>query len=195
MNYAQRLIIERKNKDRILKVCPEANEHSGIYIMTREENGFKYCYVGQAKHILTRLAQHLVGYQHIDLSLKSHKLYSETNPTGWKIGCLFYPIERLDEMEQRYIKLYANNGYQMRNKTSGSQGVGKQGIADNKPAKGYYDGVAYGEKKTLRKVAEYFTKYLQFGIKPPSNKIKERKLAEFEEFVCLNKGNDDETQL
>lgn len=36
-----------------------------------DENGFRYAYIGQAVHILTRLAQHLVGYQHIDLSLKN----------------------------------------------------------------------------------------------------------------------------
>lgn len=188
MNYKQRLVIERKNKERILQVCPNANEQSGIYIMTREEDGFKYCYVGQAKHLLTRLASHLVGYQHIDLSLKNHKLYSDTNKTGWKIGCLFYPIEKLDEMEQHYIKLYANNGYQMRNKTSGSQGVGKQGISENKPAKGYYDGVAYGEKKTKRKVKEFFDKYLDYNIKEPTNKIKERKLEEFKDYLDEDKG-------
>lgn len=185
-NYNQLFAIMEKNKQKILSVCPNANEKSGIYIMTREENGFKYCYVGQAKHLLSRLAQHLVGYQHIDLSLKSHKLYSETNKTGWKIGCLFYPLDQLNEMEQYYIKLYANNGYQMRNKTSGSQGVGKQSIVDNQPSKGYYDGVAYGEKKAKKKVKEFFDKYLDYQIKEPKNKIKERKLGEFAEFLREN---------
>lgn len=185
-NYNQLFAIMEKNKQKILSVCPNANEKSGIYIMTREENGFKYCYVGQARHILTRLSQHLSGYQHIDLSLKSHKLYSETNKTGWKIGCLFYPLDQLNEMEQYYIKLYANNGYQMRNKTSGSQGVGKQSIVDNQPSKGYYDGVAYGEKKAKKKVKEFFDKYLDYQIKEPKNKIKERKLGEFAEFLREN---------
>lgn len=185
-NYNQLFAIMEKNKQKILSVCPNANEKSGIYIMTREENGFKYCYVGQARHILTRLSQHLSGYQHIDLSLKSHKLYSETNKTGWKIGCLFYPLDQLNEMEQYYIKLYANNGYQMRNKTSGSQGVGKQGISENKPSKGYHDGVAYGEKKAKKKVKEFFDKYLDYQIKEPKNKIKERKLGEFAEFLREN---------
>ena len=52
----------------------ESEEDSGIYVFTRQENGFKYAYVGQAKHILTRLAQHLNGYQHIDLSIKNTAL-------------------------------------------------------------------------------------------------------------------------
>ena len=91
-NYKQRLAIEAKNKNRWLAVNPDLNDKSGIYILTREENGFKYAYIGQAKHILTRLAQHLVTFQRIDLSLKAHGLYSEDNPTGWKVGAINYPI-------------------------------------------------------------------------------------------------------
>ena len=63
--------IECKNKMKLLTVNPKLDDNSGIYFLTREdENEIKYAYVGQAKHILTRLVQHLVGYQHIDLSLK-----------------------------------------------------------------------------------------------------------------------------
>ena len=65
--------IEKKNKEKWLALNPALNEKSGIYLLTRRDaNGIKYAYVGQAKHILTRLAQHLVGYQHIDLSLKKY---------------------------------------------------------------------------------------------------------------------------
>lgn len=84
MNFRQIKAIEKANKERILKVCPSVPESSGIYILTREEAGFRYAYVGQAKHLLTRLAQHLSGYQHIDLSIKKHGLWSENNPSGWK---------------------------------------------------------------------------------------------------------------
>ena len=101
MNYKERIDQENKNKQQILQVCPNANDQSGIYIMTRYENGFKYCYVGQAKHLLDRLQSHLSGFQHIDLSIKKHKLYSEDNQTGWKIGCLFFPESELNEKEQR----------------------------------------------------------------------------------------------
>ena len=69
-NYIRAKAIEQKNKERILAVCSEATDDSGIYWFARSENGFDYCYVGQAKHLLTRLAQHLSGYQHIDLSIK-----------------------------------------------------------------------------------------------------------------------------
>ena len=69
VNYRQIKAIEQKNKERILKVRPNVPNTSGIYIFFREENDIKYAYVGQAKHLLSRLAQHLSGYQHIDLSL------------------------------------------------------------------------------------------------------------------------------
>ena len=79
--FRQAKAIEAKNKQKWLALNPMLDESSGIYILTRQdENGFRYAYVGQAKRILTRLSQHLSGYQHIDLSLKSHGLYSEDNP-------------------------------------------------------------------------------------------------------------------
>lgn len=184
MNYKKVFAVKQANKERILAVCPTAREESGIYIFTREADGFRYAYVGQAKNLLDRLADHLAGYdQHIDLSLKKHKLYSANNHEGWKIECKPYPLNQLDDMEQYYIKLYANRGYQMRNKTSGSQGEGKQGIADNKPAKGYWQGVVWGETRTKKKLKEFFEKYLMYDIKEPSNKIKERKKKEFQEFL------------
>lgn len=71
----------------------------------------------------------------------------------------------------------------MLNKTSGGQGEGKYGIAPNKPSKSYRDGIAQGEKNIKRQIAILFEKYLDVTIKGSSNKIKERKLAEFQEFL------------
>lgn len=185
-NYAKIFAIKKKNQEIIKKACPEAREVSGIYGFFREsEDGFKFGYVGQAKNLLSRMADHLSGYQHIDLSIKKHGLYDiAKNQQGYKVRVLSYcsPLQ-CDEQEQFYIKQYANMGYQMRNKTSGSQGTGKQGIADNKPAKGYYDGVAYGEAKAKKKIKGFFDKYLDFSIKPPANKIKERKFNEFIDYI------------
>ena len=59
MNYKQIKAIERANKDKILKVCPLACDRCGIYFFIREENGFKYAYIGQSVKVLTRLAQWL----------------------------------------------------------------------------------------------------------------------------------------
>lgn len=186
MDMRQIKAIEKANKERILKVCPVVPERSGIYFLLREENGFKYGYVGQAKHLLTRLAQHLRGYQHIDLSLKKHGFYSEDNPNGYRIHFLEFPINQLDAMEQKYILKYANAGYQMRNKTSGSQGEGKQGIADNKPSKGYYDGIEQGKKKSREFIADLFKKHLVVTTKKqPPTKLQEKALQKFNDFINI----------
>lgn len=186
MDMRQIKAIERANKERILKACPGVPESSGIYFLLREENGFKYGYIGQAKHLLTRLAQHLRGYQHIDLSLRKHGLYSENNPTGYRVHFLVFPESLLNEMEQKYILKYANAGYQLRNKTSGSQGEGKQGIADNKPSKGYYDGVAQGKKKSREFIADLFKKHLVVTTKKqPPTKLQERALQKFNDFINI----------
>ena len=184
-NYKQRLTIESKNKKRWLAVNPQLTEHSGIYFLTREDGGFKYAYIGQAKHILTRLAQHLVGFQRVDLSLKAHGLYSEDNPTGWKVGSKDYPITELDEMEQYYIKQYANAGYQLRNLTSGSQGTGKAKIDEYKPAKGYRDGIKQGKINLARQLSDIISKHLVVTVRPDkaNNKVSIKQYEKFKELI------------
>lgn len=160
---------EAENKRKWLDVNPYLTDESGIYSLTREdENGFRYAYIGQAKHVLTRLAQHLTGYeQHIDLSLRKHGLWSESNPNGWFASATQYPESELDKEEQRAIKSYADAGFQLRNKTSGSQGKGKSAIAENKPAKGYYDGKKQGRKDVTNELKQV-VKYLQITPKNDS---------------------------
>ena len=183
MNYRQIKAIEQKNKQRILKVC-NAPETSGVYILTRYEDGFKYAYVGQAKHILTRLAQHLSGYQHIDLSLRKHGLYSVENPCGWNIQWISVPEDKLDECEQDFIKRYADKGYQLRNKTSGGQGEGKRGLDNQKAPKGYYDGLQQGYKNAQKFVSNLFDKHLNYSKKSEKpNKNQEKALEKFADFL------------
>lgn len=196
MNYQsirQAKAIEQNNKKRLLEVNPKLDEESGIYFLTRiDENGFKYAYIGQAVHILTRLAQHLVGYQHIDLSLKKHKLYSKSNPCGWKIGFLHFPKSELDKQEQHYIKAYADKGYQLRNKTSGSQGEGKAQIDDYKPSKGYRDGIQQGRKNLAKELSHIAEKHLKIEIREYKrcNKVSQK---QYEKFMDLLKvGESDE---
>ena len=184
MNYRQIKTIEAKNKAKILSVCPTVPETSGIYILTREDNGFKYAYIGQAKHLLTRLAQHLTGYQHIDLSIKKHGLQNEDNPCGWVIAWMSCSIDKLDAYEQFYIKEYANMGYQLRNKTSGSQGKGKQGLGDQKAPKGYYDGKKQGYLDARKFVANLFDKHLCYGRKSEKpNKNQDKAMEKFRDFL------------
>ena len=81
-NIAKVKAVEKANKKRLIAVNPKLDDKSGIYILWRTE---VHAYVGQSVGILTRLAQHLAGYQqHIDLSLKKHKLYSPDNPYGYR---------------------------------------------------------------------------------------------------------------
>lgn len=181
-NIAQAKAIEKKNRYRLLDVNPELDDESGIYFLTRtDENGFRYAYIGQAVHILTRLAQHLVGYQHIDLSLKKHGLYADDNPYGWKIGFLHFPKSELDKQEQHYIKAYADYGYQLRNKTSGSQGEGKAQIDDYRPQKGYRDGLKQGRINLARELSHIADKHLEIRLKPEKqgNKVSEKQFAKF----------------
>ena len=188
MNYKQVIARQKSAEERIKKALynnPSAKNESGIYVLYRtDENGIKYAYIGQAKKMITRLGQHLLGYQHIDLSLKKHGFWDkEKNPYGYLIDMWYFPIEKLDEREKTFIKSYAERGYQLRNKTAGGQDKGKVGIDENKPARGYYDGKKQGRVDTIKEVKVFFDKYLDVSIKGKPNKIKERKLEEFEDML------------
>lgn len=188
MNFKQIKAIEQSNKRKLLEAFPFLDEKSGIYILAREENGFKFAYVGQAKHILTRLAQHLIGYQYIDLSLKKHGLYSEENPTGWEIITIHYPAEELDDREQHFIKAYANAGYQLRNKTAGGQGEGKFEIAETRPRKTYQEGVKQGYEKARKEISKLFAKDLVCYINGKENKNKVKAYEKFKLFIGDDNG-------
>ena len=184
-NIKKAKAIEYKNKKLLLSVNPDLDENSGIYFLTRtDEDGIRYAYIGQAKHVLTRLAQHLSGYQHIDLSLKKYGLYTLRNQYGWKIGFRYYSLSELDEKEQHYIKQYAQAGYQLRNKTSGSQGIGKKQIDEYRPQKGYYDGIKQGKKMLARQLTNIIEKHLEINLKKEkqNNKIS---IKSMEKFICL----------
>lgn len=190
-NIKQVKAIEYKNKQRLLAVNPKLDDKSGIYFLTREdENGFKFAYIGQAKHIITRMCQHLVGYQHIDLSLKRHGLLSSDKPYGWNVNFIHFPESELDEKEQYYIKQYALNGYQLRNKTSGSQGEGKAQIDEYRPHKGYRDGIEQGKKNASKEISHLFDLHLTVSTKnDPPTKNQEKALEKFNDFLGYHKAD------
>ena len=193
MNFAQIKAIEKANKQKILRANPSITEDSGIYILTREEGGFRYAYIGQAKRILTRLAGHLRDYQHIDISLRKHGLYSEANPTGWRIAQILVDVEDLDEAERKYIKQYADAGYQLYNHTTGGQGEGKRELKHTE-RKGYRAGIAEGYKRAQKDVAHLFKLHLTYRPKRvPPTKIQERALEKFANFLAAgeNGGKND----
>lgn len=175
---------------RLLKLNPKLNDKSGIYFLLREdENGFKYAYIGQAVHTLSRLASHLVGYeQHIDLSLRKHKLYDkEKNPYGWRVEFLNFPESQLDEKEKYYIKLYADKGYQLRNVSLGGQGENRASgsIGERKAPKGYLQGVQQGRKNLARELSHIIEKHLVVTIREDKqgNKVSQKQLDKFMELI------------
>lgn len=185
-------VLEQANKKRMFAVNPELDECSGIYFLTRiDEEEICYAYIGQAKHLLTRLAQHLAGYQHIDLSLKKHGLYAADNPYGWKVGFIHCPIEELDDKEQQYIKIYARHGYQLRNKTSGSQGAGKKQIDEYRPQKGYHDGIRQGKKSLAKELSGIIDKHLTVCLREDkqNNKLSIKALEKFNNLLSEDSYN------
>lgn len=194
-NIARAKAIEQENKKRLLKINPKLNDKSGIYFLLREdENGFKFAYVGQAKSVLQRLASHLVGYeQHIDLSLRKHKLYSEDNPYGWRVEFLNFPESQLDEKEKYYIKLYADNGYQLRNVSIGGQGGNRDSgsIGERKAPKGYMQGIQQGKKVLARELSSIAEKHLIIRLKPEKehNKVSQKQYEKFMDLLKVGESN------
>ena len=97
----------------------------------------------------------------------------------------------LDKQEQHYIKAYADYGYQLRNKTSGSQGEGKAQIDDYKPSKGYRDGIQQGRKNLARELSNIAKKHLKIELREDkaNNKVSQK---QFEKFNELLKESEDE---
>lgn len=194
-NYRQIYAIRKQNENKILQLCPEAKQASGIYCFYRiDENNFRFCYVGQASkdNLLSRCASHLEGYkQHIDLSIRKYGLYDEDkNPYGYKLMVLCYcPAEECDEKEQFFIRQYADDGWQLKNVEIGGKS-GKTDMNERKPSKGYREGVDHGRRQTQKEIKTLFGKYLTYSIKDKPNKIKQRKYDEFTAF--LNEGNVEE---
>ena len=189
-NIARAKAIENENKKKLLKLNPDLNDESGIYFFLREdENGFRFAYIGQAVKILTRLASHMTGYeQHIDLSLRKHKLYDEqNNPHGWRVEFLNFPESELDEKEKYYIKLYADKGYQLRNVSLGGQGENRASgsIGERKPPKGYIQGIQQGKKVLARELSNIAEKHLKIEIREDkkNNKVSQKQFEKFKELM------------
>lgn len=188
-NIARAKAIEQKNKEKLMAVNPKLNDESGIYFLLREnEDGFKFAYIGQSKCLLQRLCSHMVGYQqHIDLSLRRHGLYSESNPHGWRVEFLNFKESELDEKEKFYIKQYADAGYQLRNISTGGQGAERNSgqIGEKKLPKTYRQGLAQGRKNLAKELSHIIDTHLQVKIKPGKehNKVSIKALDKFNELL------------
>ena len=180
-NYRQLYAKHERQKKQLLAVNPKLNDYPGIYFLLRKsEEGFKFAYIGQTRQgILSRLISHLNGYeQHIDLSLRKHKLWTEKNPYGWRVEFINCPIDRLDDLEKKYIKQYANAGYQLRNSSLGGQGANRASgeIGERKSPKGYRAGIQQGKKSLAKDLSNIIDKHLDVTLKPEkqNNKISQK---------------------
>lgn len=185
-NYADMFITRQQIEKQLKYACPNIEHKSGIYFYIREkleQGGGFACYIGKSVDVLDRCIAHQVSWeQRIDISLKSRKYYSKNNLNGWRLNVLYFPEELLYKKERYYIELYQRKGYEMLNIESGGLQE-KFDIAERKSPKTYREGIAQGEKKAYKRVREFFDKYLDYSLKEPSNKTKERKLKEFEELL------------
>ena len=187
MDYQERLKELWKNKQIILQHC-KMPEESGIYMFHRyKEDGGYACYIGQAKNLLKRTAEHLMGRkQHIDKSLYKRKWISEENPYGWQLDLIsICPQEELDKLEKMWIDYFKNLGYELYNVTGGGQFDKAEDINARYEVKlkTYRNGKNKGAEKVREKIKTYFEKYLDVSIKGKPTKIKERKLEEFKKFI------------
>lgn len=194
-NYKQIYAIKERYKRQLLNLNPRLDNSSGIYFFIRKsEQNENEIYVGQSVGILDRCISHLQGYeQYIDKSIKAHKLYdAKTNPHGYRVEFLPFPKEELDEKEQYYIRLYAEKGWILKNKTSGSQGKGKEKIAEYKPSKGYYDGLRQGRLNLAKELREIIDKHLTVTVKAgkENNKIALKALDKFWGLIGKEDSND-----
>lgn len=185
--------IRKTSEQRLKKLCPEMLNKSGIYIWYRP---IYKVYVGQSVALINRNIDHLLGHDHIALSIKKHGLYNkEKNPLGWKLNYFYVDTTQLDEKERETILKYNNGENELYNTTSGGQGVGKIDINERKESRKYRDGLKQGYENCLNEIKEYFYKYLSFGITPINSTKKDgtikevyaRKLKEFTEL--LERGN------
>lgn len=191
-NYKKVFAIKAEAEKRIDELfmregkIPPCND-SGIYVFYRYDNENKNTvfYVGQAKHLKSRLAEHLVGYQHIDLSIKKHGLWGQQNGQGYRAEFRYYPQDELNEKEREYIQKCIDKGWETRNKTSGGQDTGKAKIAEYRPSKTYRDGLAQGYKNAKRDVAHLFDKYLKYELKVKPTLNAQKALQKFEYFIDL----------
>lgn len=173
----------------MLKLNPLLNDDPGIYfLLRRSEADIKFAYIGQSRTVMTRLISHLNGYeQHIDLSLKKHKLWSEDNPYGWRVEFLNCPVEQLDALETYYIKQYADAGYQLRNSSLGGQGANRASgeIGERKVPKGYRAGIQQGKKLLAKDLSSIISKHLNVTLKPEkqNNSISKKQEQKFWEML------------
>lgn len=186
MDYSRVFAMKRERENRIKRICPSIPYSSGIYVFYRtDEAGINRAYCGQAVNLCERCASHLREYDHIALSLKKHKFYSESNPTGWKLSYRTCRKDELDQKEIETIKAFADKGFQMYNVTAGGQSAGKQVTGQYKPPKTYRQGIQQGKITLARELKHIIDIHLNVSIRPEkaNNKVSIKALEKFNDLL------------
>lgn len=181
-NYNKIYAILENYKKQIKNIYPEITEESGVYIYSRydiEDCEIKV-YIGQAKHLLTRLAGHMIGHDsHIDKSLKKWKLATDENPNGWYIAFQNVDLENLDKVETVLIENYRNDtNCECYNITDGGQGKGKTTQNGYTQRKGYRDGQEAGRIRLCKELKHIIDLHLDITPKK-DNKSDNKALDKF----------------
>lgn len=193
MNYRQIYARKAECEKRIKEVCPDCPNRPGIYAFYRTDpdTHIRFAYIGQARSLISRIAQHLQEYDHLALSLKKRGIYNkEENPHGWMIRYIECSPEDLDEKETEFIKQWADAGFQLLNKTGGSQSDGKVVFDNKRQSKTYREGLAQGYLNARREVAHWFSLHLNVSMKKPT-KNAEKALNKFLDFINLEDENNE----
>lgn len=165
-SYKQIFEKQKQYEDIVKKACPSIDNRSGVYFYTRTDlvTGEKLAYIGLARNLLARCCQHMLGYQHIDISIRKRGLYSKENEGGWKLNCLHFPEHLIEEKERFYIEQYQKANVTLLNIEGGGR-QGKVDIAERKPAKTYTDGKKFGRKKLANELKHIIDNYLIISLK------------------------------
>lgn len=186
VNYKKIYAMKNAREKMIESICPSIPNTSGIYAFYRiDEAGIRRSYVGQALRLRERCASHLGEYDHTALSLKKHKFYSESNPTGWKLAYRTCKKSELDQKEIETIKAFADKGFQMYNITAGGQSVGKQVTGQYKTPKTYRQGIQQGKITLARELKHIIDTHLNVSIRPEktNNKVSIKALEKFNDLL------------
>lgn len=174
MNQKQLYAMKAYARKRLLKLVPDMQNWSGIYVWHRRgTDGRMYFYAGQSVHLVDRSVAHMMQYDHLGLSIRKRGLCTEKEG-GWHLEYYYCDRSELDERERETIAAWIKSGGVPYNVTDGGQGTGKADITERKAAKGYMDGIKAGYQKARKEVAHLFEKNLTFSIngKPGVNKQK-----------------------
>lgn len=157
-----------------LKLFPWLRKYdkiSGIYLWYRYNEDGVYCwYIGKAKNILHRTAQHIVdGQSHLDKSIKKHGLTNDmaAEPTKWSMIVLRNcEIADLDEFERMYIGHWLRTNPNSKTYNVESGGTTGKTIIGEKKQRRDVKWKAEARAKVLAEYREYF------DIVPNKNAIK-----------------------